>query len=45
MVNMLGKENFDRPIQIDRAHRSPQALGDGRCQAFIAEFITIKWNN
>ncbi len=36
MVNMLGEENFDRPIQIDRAHRSPQPLREGRCRAFIA---------
>ncbi len=37
MVNMLGEENFDHPILIDRAHRSPQPLRDGRCQAFIAQ--------
>ncbi len=28
MVNLLGEDNFDRPIQIDRAHRSPQPLRD-----------------
>lgn len=36
LANVLGEENFDCPIQIDRAHRSPQPLRDGRSRAFIA---------
>lgn len=34
-MNMLGEESFDHPIQIDRAHRSPQPLWEGRSRAFI----------
>jgi len=35
LAQVLGEENFDRPIQIDRAHRSPQPIREGRSRAFI----------
>lgn len=35
LAQVLGEENFDRPIQIDRAHRSPQPIREGRSRAFV----------
>ncbi|CAM4735370.1 unnamed protein product [Leuciscus chuanchicus] len=35
LAQVLGEENFDRPIQIDRAHSSPQPIREGRSRAFV----------
>ncbi|KAI7790201.1 putative LINE-1 type transposase domain-containing protein 1 [Triplophysa rosa] len=35
LTRVLGEENTDNPVKIDRAHRSPQPLREGRSRAFI----------
>ena len=37
LPKLLGEENFDRPVNVDRAHRSAAPAKDGKSRAIIAK--------
>uniref|UniRef100_A0A3Q3ACX0 L1 transposable element RRM domain-containing protein n=1 Tax=Kryptolebias marmoratus TaxID=37003 RepID=A0A3Q3ACX0_KRYMA len=37
LPQLLGEDNFNRPIEVDRAHRSPTQAKDGKTRAIIVK--------